>query len=80
MHALAHETGVALVPLTTASTAATPIADYVLCTRRDTVRIGVDHVAIAELGLEPTDSVRVYDLAVIDDRPGLLLVDAADDP
>ncbi|WP_440767383.1 hypothetical protein [Natronorubrum sp. DTA7] len=77
VHAVAHEDGVALVP---AAESTEPIAAYVLCTRHDAARVAVGSVVVAELGLEPGDSVRVYDLAVIDDRPGLLLVDAADDP
>ncbi|SDK94636.1 hypothetical protein [Natronorubrum texcoconense] len=77
VHAIAHADGVALVP---AAESTEPIAAYVLCTRHDAARIAVGSAAVAELGLEPGDSVRVYDLAVIDDRPGLLLVDAADDP
>ncbi|APX98398.1 hypothetical protein [Natronorubrum daqingense] len=81
VHALAREDGIALVPATTTAHAhADSITEYALCSRRDALRIGVGPVAITELGLEPTDSVRVYDLAAIDDRPGLLLVDAADDP
>ena len=77
VHAVVHADGVALVP---AAESTDPIAAYVLCTRYDAARVAVGSVAVAELGLEPGDSVRVYDLAVIDDRPGLLLVDAADDP
>ncbi|WP_137291520.1 hypothetical protein [Natronorubrum halophilum] len=77
VHALAHEDGVALVP---AAESTEPFTAYALCNRHDAARITVGRVAVNELGLEPGDSVRVYDLAVIDDRPGVLLVDAADDP
>ncbi|ELY39150.1 hypothetical protein [Natronorubrum tibetense] len=77
VHALTHDDGVALVP---AAESTDPLAAYVLCDRYDAARVAVGQVAVAELGLEAGDSVRVYDLAVIDDRPGLLLVDAADDP
>lgn len=77
VHALTHDDGVALVP---AAESTAPFAEYALCDRHDAARVAVGQVAVAELGLEPGDSVRVYDLAVIDDRPGLLLVDAADDP
>ncbi|WP_174811828.1 hypothetical protein [Salinadaptatus halalkaliphilus] len=76
-HAISHEDGVALV---SHADTTEPLAKYTLGTRYNGARIAVGHAVTDELEFEPADEVRVYDLATIDDRDGLLLVDADDDP
>ncbi|WP_202911822.1 hypothetical protein [Natrialba swarupiae] len=77
VHAITHKDGVAIVP---PSETTDPLAEYTLCTRYDGARIAAGPDVTDELEVDPNDEVRVYDLATIDDRDGLLLVDADDDP
>ena len=76
-HAITHDDGVALVPRTDTTD---PLAEYTLCRRFTGARIAVGHAVIDALELTRGDNVRVYDLESTDDRDGLLLVDANNDP
>lgn len=73
--AVDHPDGVALRP---AADPPAQIAEYTLCSRPTHTILGR---AVADAPeLEPGDDVRVYDLQAVDERDGMLLVDAADDP
>ncbi len=76
VHALEHESGVALVR----DHAEDTFADYGVTESHTGSRIAAGQDATEKLECEPGDEIRVYDLEVVDGRDGLLLVDADDDP